>query len=500
MTVVERPLSPLHAFTGADGRIDRVWHTWLDKQSATLQRVVDVTGIPPVDFQPQIDAITQDIVELQADIADINSSLSTLSTSVTKLQQQVGDILTPEMFGAVGDGVTDDRTAVQNWLNAISTRSTTATFTIGVANSRYGLSGNVALNSWVNPVAIVGGRPGAGFVQRGGFPDGAWLAVFGSGALGPFTTVTTSAAVGDSSIIVADGTNIDVNDFIRLQAQRSGELLNRQQTTRVIAKTGTAPATLFIETPLAFTINLALDIVEVAEFKAREGFSLTDLSFVGNGTSGGLGVMISFVINPYVKNVRTSNFRYSVAANGGIGLYSEHVYGGTYQDIYDKFSGVGGVGSSLSLNFFSNVNLDNIIADSSGGYGAVVNISNCNLSNIQGVVSQGRGWELMGACSNRLTNIAVHRAAATGLSLVYGCSNNILSNIIAVNNAHQNVWSNGVENVNNTYVGVVALHAGIGPDLLIASTPPDDDTGATVIGLDPRSTKSVRPDTVLIPP
>mgnify|MGYP007071577223 CR=1 FL=1 len=77
------------------------------------------------------------------------------STTARTLAARFGDMLSPEDFGAVGDGSTDDKTPLTNWLNAVMASSSRCGY---MPAKTYAISGALP-NITVSGVTIVGAGP-----------------------------------------------------------------------------------------------------------------------------------------------------------------------------------------------------------------------------------------------------------------------------------------------------------------------------------------------------
>ena len=99
--------------------------TGLDVSTVNLSQILGEMGEDISDLQTEMSNLQEDVVGAVDDWLDAHPEATTTvqdgSISYVKLADNVKNYVTPEMFGAAGDGVADDTIAVQNCINAAVT-------------------------------------------------------------------------------------------------------------------------------------------------------------------------------------------------------------------------------------------------------------------------------------------------------------------------------------------------------------------------------------------
>lgn len=396
--------------------------------------------------------------------------------------------ITPEQFGAVGDGMEDDAIPLQKWADAVIGYALAGNESIGIVSRIYATSKQIRFIS-TKGFSLIGFGNNVGFKTHPEFSDstdgrnilyvsGLGLEATTARSIYAATYEGTRELPVDNVVLLAPG------DAVAVSVQRGAPGTIQRATIARIMKIGGNIVSL--DQPVQFPIDPAIDISNVRVCKLCPDVKIENLSFYGLGPTGPLcsGPYLGFLENPTIRHIRTADLCGPQYYGRGIDL--QYILGGTIKDVLDQRSG-GQVTSGSSFFFWRCGQLDirGLTSLESLGYAALIQISNSRLQRLYSSRCTGRGFELYCATGNVIEDITVTQSGTTGLSIVYGCHNNVFTKVNAIYNAHQNVWLNGTENQYQRFFGVTSFGAGVWPDVYVGVA----DYGCAFYGLDPRATK-----------
>lgn len=238
------------------------------------------------------------------------------SGAVTRtVQSKLRDTVSVKDFGAVGDGVTDDSTAIQNAVNTM-TSGGTLVFPFGT----YKINTSILIQN--SDITILG---------NGSTIDATTLtynaAVRGSGAVFRFitpntqysTTLSATANAGDYTISLTSATGAAAGQLIRcasteVQYRNSTVIAYYNDQNKIVDVSGT---TITLESPLAYNLTVSPYTVSVIYRAPISNFVVDGFTMLGGGVRqnplgnglGPCGVWGSFVDNLTVKNCRFYGFQ-----------------------------------------------------------------------------------------------------------------------------------------------------------------------------------------------
>lgn len=384
-------------------------------------------------------------------------------------------IFRPAMFAAAGDP--DDTLAVQ--------RSITAAVAAAVAGKavRWELDRDVNISSALtaNLTAMTAGR--IEFVALGGAKfklsgtNYTALTITGGGATVTATQVNGTAARKAKSIVVLSGTGFAAGDLVFISNGLTGA---RAQLNRL---TGVAGTTLTLERPLAFPVSASASVT-VTKYTAQRGLKVTNLEFDGTATTATSnanavnGLYLQGWFDPLVSGIKAR------ALTWGAAFFTNTIYLGTLGEISAEDC-ANGTQTSVSFAVMGSTRVQNVKVRGSLGFGITVSqCADCDFVNLGSEGNVGRGIVLIGAAGNRWTNPVCNGGkgvGTTGFSLTQGSAFNLVGSLEAGGNTSSGVWTDGILNTDNIFLGVNAF-GNTSSDIAVSATP-NPDTGNAYIGV-----------------
>lgn len=153
---------------------------------------------------------------------DVKQSIQTNTTNITKLQDRNKMIVTPEEYGAVGDGVADDTTPLQNMINAIQGTGAIAQFR---PSSKYKITNTLAVTGSIAFKGDTQNRPKIFSTSQ------TFTGMTVDGALVGTTQLSASATINTNYIDVVSATNIQPGNLIEIVSNESWYHDAREEST-----------------------------------------------------------------------------------------------------------------------------------------------------------------------------------------------------------------------------------------------------------------------------
>lgn len=357
--------------------------------------------------------------------------------------------------GALGDGVADDTSKIQNAIDAVSgvgggvvyfpegTYKTTSTVTIP-AN-----------------VSLVGTGAGSVIKPHDTTTSGRQFRVQGTNT-GSYTLASDVAAGAFAmTLSTGQGANFAAGDYIKINTATP---YTQEQIFRV-ASVSTDTVTVELAIPDAYTAAAS----SVTKVHPVAGVQVRDLVFDGTnvtGTNSAGGLSFWYGLQPVVQNVTFRNFGANAGPSpndqiGGVGL--EVLWCIEPQVDGVRFDLCGGTG----------VNAMVVTSTTLGNFGSLVfhhggfhlGINSVTYSNFHRITSTYAGWQTLGGrsikcqrtCSfNSFGLIQTHRAHSNGLGFVQGCHHNVVVGLVATGHLNdEGVWFDGEGSTHNQVLGYV---------------------------------------------
>ncbi|MCO6445198.1 MAG: hypothetical protein J5J04_14040, partial [Anaerolineae bacterium] len=203
------------------------------------------------------------------------------------------EVVTPEDFGAAGDGVTDDTAALQAAIDALALAGGGDLLLM----SRDYLVLDVTLKSGVNII----GRGDAKLIKNGGLDETYILK--GEGALGASTAISAPVPIGATSFTVASAAGLAVGDWVIVRdATYVSGSAGRNQEINCIA--GIAGTTITLQRPTHAAYSGSQEMVKLTPVEAVrvEGVSFV-IPTVAGGNVGGC-VYLQYAVGCAVRACR----------------------------------------------------------------------------------------------------------------------------------------------------------------------------------------------------
>lgn len=383
-----------------------------------------------------------------SDVADVDTARHNINASVA---------LTPEKFGAVGDGSTDDATALGDLVTA-ALAAASATNAVRIELSRlYATSTALAFNK--GNIKVIGVAPGAGFKAIG---TGAISVLGFSGTtVGNPINITANYTYGTSGNILVVNTidtgagNLAAGDFIQvLNATGVVSQDFRGFYTQIWAVTGTGPYNVVVAEPVPFSINSSLSAT-IQKITALSGVHIEGIAFdgVGNTGSSTTGLWCVGLTDPVIKDLTFQDFDNI----SGAAVVLSSVYGGVIDGLRAKRSGNIGGSNAIVLSYISKItDVRHVIATEMTGSGIGLNWCSGQFTDLQShlQVDNARNIKFFGCCG--WIGNGIHTTGGdTAIAIESGSSDFIVNGAMAIG-AKSGWWSNGTNNRNyivNGFIG-----------------------------------------------
>lgn len=302
------------------------------KKISELESATDVTAndlIQIVDVEDDGMAITGTNKKATAnllanELGKLTNITATGSTTARSLANRFADVVNVKDFGAIGDGITDDASAIQAALNAADLQGGGVVyFPEGVykQNSPVSIKNNThiwAYGSTVNCVDIPYSTTVFNFNA----------AYQSNGSIKATTTLSSTANKDSKTIQVTSANGISVGDIVRIVSTEvsfveSSITYFKYDVNRVTLINGT---TLSLESPIIETLTTSGQTVTVTAYTPLENVSISGLKIIGGGykepLANGLGqtaISASAVSGFNVIDCEIESFQ-GTAINFGVGV------------------------------------------------------------------------------------------------------------------------------------------------------------------------------------
>ena len=391
-------------------------------------------------------------------------------------------IYSPEQYGAICDGVTDDGVALQAAATAASNAAITGSVIFQVGQT-CATSTTVTLNAKDNikvqflskgQINVIGSNANVRGFQ-----------VIGGGTTGAPTTITVNANYGTRDLTVASVAGLSVGDTILINVALGyapQPTYARGMVNQIQSIVGNV---LTLVQPLAWNID-ATKTNSVQEITVSKNVEISGVKVDGSAYtgSGGIGFLYQYLSNSSISNTFTTNFN---DVNGS-GSYGYGLWASTIRDTLDTGSG-DTASDSVQLWYVTNSRIENMRSYKSNGFGVGISyVSGNTISDLVSEYSVGRGVKLYGSCDNMIDRVRGDYAQGTkvGVAFTVGSCNNRVNHVQTLYNATSGLWFNGLDNSNNTIHDVLSFGNGT-YDIWIAATAPFTDNGNKITGIDART-------------
>lgn len=265
--------------------------------------------------------------------------------------------VTPERFGATGNGTTDDRTALVNAIGFAIANNRPLALRGG---RRYRVSSQILITGNLEIVGL-GNRKAVIFSDSQTFVP---LRV--QGQLKGSTTVSQNITVNDNHVTVANGANINAGDLILVKSSRSWFYDPRPESTdarvsQLHLVDGREGNVLFLRDGFHEGYDLAsesvtVDVVSPIQFDIRN-VEVELTKAVLNSTQNQIGIILD-----YVKDSSIREFAVTNAQAAGVSVrhsYNVKVSDGTVHGSNYYFSGYGAQSVGSSFAIFDRIEVSN---------------------------------------------------------------------------------------------------------------------------------------------
>lgn len=351
-------------------------------------------------------------------------------------------MVTPEDYGAIGDGVTDDTAAWQDAIDDI--KGTGGTIW---ARNRYVIT--ASLTSDEGNFSIDGGGTMIASLASGSMNLFEFQGTFGS-ATGPAESFTESTM----GITPKRTLNFDsvagyaVGDLVRLYFSGTKIYAQISRIQNIASTTVRFADPIFIPQASADT-NTILRITPLERIRIR------NLHFDGTGTSGATAANAIYTRWTYLCCFENLSFN---GFTKGAAMQLVNSYADRFSNIRMVQCGTASV-SDFHMQESSNWSIDGLASLDASGFGPQWQYgANGDAANVNSCGANGRAIKLQGCVYSRFTNVAALQSIDTGLSITEGSYANKFTNV----DAHQNqnaegIWFAGTGNSYNVIHGARAF-------------------------------------------
>jgi hypothetical protein len=276
----------------------------------------------------------------QARINADGTTFTTLKDRLDNSDKKTSEWITPENFGAVGDGIVDDKVAIQNAINEASTKKKRLKFGIG---KTYLISGQLLINSNSHWVGDANHRPVIKVNNQSFDP------IVATGSLVGSTTVTASMTVNTKWLDVANASLIQEGMLIEIVSslpwyhdpRTESSDCRKAELHRVDEIVGNR---VYVTDPLMDGYDLTAETVTVNIYNPIQ-VTMKDIDVVmtldptPNDSIRKTGITLKYTIDSTLENVNVTN-----AVATGILLWHSYrptVVGGRTVGAQNYFSGYG---------------------------------------------------------------------------------------------------------------------------------------------------------------
>ena len=408
------------------------------------------------------------------------------TVSVTSSAAIAPTIYSPEQYGAVCDGVTDDGIALQAAATAASNAAiagsvifqvgqTCATSTTVTLNAKNNIKVQFLSKGQINVI-------GSNANVRG-------FQVIGGGTTGAATTITVNANYGTRDLTVASAAGLSIGDTILINVTLGYAPEPTYARGMINQIQNVVGNVLTLVQPIAWNID-ATKTNSVQEITVSKNVEISGVKVDGSGYtgSGGVGFLYQYLSNSSIYNTFTTNFNQT----NGSGSYGYALWASTIRDTLDTGSG-DTASDSVQLWYVTNSRIENMRSYKSNGFGVGISyVSGNTISDLVSEYSVGRGVKLYGSCDNMIDRIRGDYAQGTlvGVAFTVGSCNNRVNHIQTLYNSNTGLWFNGLDNSNNTIHDVLSFGNGT-YDIWIAATAPFTDNSNKITGIDAKAVNTL---------
>ncbi|MEM4995033.1 glycosyl hydrolase family 28-related protein [Priestia sp. SB1] len=298
-----------------------------------------------------VNAINKKLLDSPSKIGELGGLLTSDKSTVVKainenvakidtLQNKSITYVTPEMFGAKGDGVNDDTSALQSAINSLEGVTTQLKLSSG---STYKISSTLTIDK---SISIMGNKQNRPRITTG---SQTFDAINVQGSYVASTTMSSSATINTDYIDVADSSNIRKSNLIEIVSSKSWYHDPRQESTdarkaelhRVNEVIGNR---IYLTDPLFDGYVVPDETVDINIYTPIR-FAMSDVDIIltkypySTDSVRKIGLILDHTIDALIENVNVVD-----AQNMGINIkhsYRPIVEGGRTEGANNYFSGYG---------------------------------------------------------------------------------------------------------------------------------------------------------------
>lgn len=211
--------------------------------------------------------------------------------------------------------------------------------------------------------------------------------------------------------------------------------------------------------PLPFYVTRA-NGYQFYRMTPRKRVSIINASFdgagqTGYGSAGSHGVESLGTVGARFENLSFRNYHW------GNGLRVWYSYRDVIRNVALESCGTisGASFNDLSLTYATMTTLEAVRSLLSNGFGpGVEGLCYCDVANVGITKPNGRGFKWIGSIGNRARGVYIDWGPTTQLALVWGCQNNVFSDVVirngGIGNQGVGIWTNNASNTKNQFLGV----------------------------------------------
>lgn len=407
--------------------------------------------------QEKFDVLQDAIIAIQAELAVTNGALAARA-----LTDRGGQVFNVKAWGAIGDGVADDTTEINDCIAAANAAGAAGYRpTVLLPMGTYKVTGQ--LTAPVSGVTIAGEGPST--IIAPAMATSVWA---------PIGTTTTTALLaangveGDKTITLAAGSVAALSIAVgsRLTINDPGASYRLQQTY----VTSVAGEVVGLSDPLYEPFPTA-NGSRVQRLTPLTNLTFRDFTIDGAALTGtNYGIIPSYLDYSHFENLHLINFLES-------GIYLNWGYGNVVRDIFTTRSGSL---NNADLTFYGQtaMTLNGVVSVRSTGFGPLMAYCNgCNVANVHSTGANQRSFKLQTSSHNHFVNISVEGGFTTGLSITIKSRRNHFTNVEVVSCGEDGIWFAGDDDSYNTIINAYS-QGNVEYELEYNST----DVGNLVIG------------------
>lgn len=365
-----------------------------------------------------------------------------------------GNTYTPEAYGAVGNGSTDDTTA---WQSAINAAQTAGGGTILASAKTYLISAQ--LNVTASNITI---SAPAGCTLKMSTGSAINAIQVNTNSLGTNHTLSSTAGQWSNTITLSSVTGLTVGTYLQINNLfPSSSDYSWSHTTVINAISGLVVS---VADPIPFRIQTS-DNYTIQPVTMLSNVFIEGINVDGTSASSAAGITVYNTVNARINKCQGLNVK------GGAAVIMLGCYASSMSNILTIDSGSATV-SSIQMTTCTQSYMTSCSASGPAGFGMKSNqntycyFSGCSTGGI-GTGTGGRGFKLQGSLVCNYAGIVANNTADTGIAITLGSQHNNFTNCIAISNEDSanngnevGIWTNGDNNVNNFFVNCQAYNNG----------------------------------------